>query len=209
MFLETSYALFRVEQTGLGGLLREIDFDRLEPDPSHPTGGRYRRYSELSIKAGEVLLREPRPFVQPDSFGYQRPARKFAPLVCGQDEFHGKPNLLQLIKAVSRELDYDSGTIAVHAIRVCARRGVVGIPVPEGLHRDGFRWVGILVCDAPSLSVQTRLISVRDAGVLDVGSLRPGELLLFSDRDFLHYTAEFSTQSHEELRRDVLVLTVE
>ncbi len=98
--------------------------------------------------------------------------------------------------------------IGVHAIRTIAQIDSRGVPAPEGLHRDGFSYVGILACNAPPVGARTRLVRLEDAESIDVGMLRSGELILFNDLKYLHYTSEFFAFSEQVISRDVVVVTV-
>lgn len=104
--------------------------------------------------------------------------------------------------------------VHVHAIRTLAEPGTAGEPAPEGVHRDGYRVLGIFViercriegCDArlgigPSCSddarffivpsAVTELYKTKGAPPIFSGVLHSGDFVLVNDRvgGVFHYTS--------------------
>jgi hypothetical protein len=209
MTVALRYGLGEIGRELLEKLLQEVDFNALPAAEAGSRGERARRYSTFRCQAGAVAVLPNTPFSQPDSFGRVRSEpRAFAPLVEPQeapDTWRGIRELNEEVRHLTRTENVEVG---VHAIRTVSRKPAAGVPAPEGLHRDGFRYVGLLVCSAPRSGAETCLVCVEDARYVDLGALQAGELLVFDDRAYLHYTARFLA-AQDCARRDVIVVTVQ
>ena len=98
--------------------------------------------------------------------------------------------------------------IAVHQIRTITSAENVGEPAPEGIHQDGVDLVGIFCVNRENITggITTLSQSKNGSPVLEK-ILNPGELLVFTDRQFWHYTSPITAKSAGTGVRDVFVLT--
>jgi hypothetical protein len=98
--------------------------------------------------------------------------------------------------------------VAVHQIRTTASRGKTGKPAPEGIHRDGVDLIGIFSVNRERIEgAETHLYKSKKESPIFRKVLNPGEILVFGDRQFFHFTSTISAISSEEGVRDVFVLT--
>ncbi len=98
--------------------------------------------------------------------------------------------------------------IAVHQIRTITSADNVGEPAPEGVHQDGVDLVGIFCVNRDNIAGGiTKLSQSKDASPVLEKILNPGEFLVFTDRQFWHYTSPITAQSAGAGVRDVFVLT--
>ena len=98
--------------------------------------------------------------------------------------------------------------IAVHQIRTITSGSNIGEPAPEGIHQDGVDLVGIFCVNRENIAGGiTKLCQSKDGSPVLEKILNPGELLVFSDRQFWHYTSPVTAKSGGTGVRDVFVLT--
>lgn len=98
--------------------------------------------------------------------------------------------------------------IGVHQIRTTTSLEQVGEPAPEGIHRDGVQWVGILCIHRQGIKGgETHLCKTNHSSPIFSKVLDPGELLVFNDAEFLHYTTPIEVISAADGIRDVFVFT--
>jgi hypothetical protein len=98
--------------------------------------------------------------------------------------------------------------IGVHQIRITASSQQIGSPAPEGIHRDGVDLVGIFCVNRERLEGgETHLYKTKDNRPVFQKILNIGELLVFNDREFFHFTSPIKAISSEHGIRDVFVFT--
>ncbi len=98
--------------------------------------------------------------------------------------------------------------IAVHQIRTITSRDNIGEPAPEGIHQDGVDLVGIFCVHRENIAGGiTKLYQSKDGSPVLEKILNPGEFLVFTDRQFWHYTSPVTAQAGGTGIRDVFVLT--
>lgn len=97
--------------------------------------------------------------------------------------------------------------VAVHQIRTTAASNSVGNPAPEGIHRDGVDLVGIFSVQRKEIEgAETHLYTDKTGKPLLSKVLAPGEMLVFRDSQYFHYTTPIQTTADQGVR-DVFVLT--
>jgi hypothetical protein len=98
--------------------------------------------------------------------------------------------------------------IGVHQIRTTATYQQVGNPAPEGIHRDGVDLVGIFCVSRDRIEEgETHLYKSKNDSPVFAKILNPGELLVFGDRQFLHFTSSIKAISAKGGARDAFVFT--
>jgi hypothetical protein len=114
---------------------------------------------------------------------------------------------------VSRFVDFskiepETTEIGVHQIRIVASPGEVGEPAPEGIHQDGFDFVGIFSISRQNLrGAETRLHEDPNQPPIFAKELHPGEFVLVNDRRLYHFTTGMETVGSSAGTRDVFVMT--
>jgi hypothetical protein len=98
--------------------------------------------------------------------------------------------------------------IDVHQIQTVALPHTIGHPAPEGIHQDGVDIVGIFCVTRQNIDgAETSLFTSKTAPPIFTKILNPGELLVFNDKQFFHFTASLTTNSTAPGIRNVFVLT--
>ncbi|MFI6764572.1 2OG-Fe dioxygenase family protein [Streptomyces sp. NPDC050355] len=188
----------------------ELTLDRFMGD-----GGTYRlrRYGEyrLVVQSGELVLSPHGPFVQqrevnPLNGGVER---HLDPLTT---DFTGEPLLRDLLVSLGRIFaattdGTDRWRVKVHPFRISAGHEV-GLPTPEGRHRDGVTFIASLLIDRQNIGGGESTVYDHDGRTLLTTSLtEPGDLLLGDDRRTLHsVTPVHRRDATAAAHRDVLVM---
>lgn len=99
--------------------------------------------------------------------------------------------------------------VELHQFRIEAKRGAVGQPTPEGLHRDGVDWVFVMLIDRQNVAEGITEIGSPDGKELGRFALvEPGDAILLNDHRILHgVTPIIAIDSAQPAYRDALVVT--
>lgn len=114
---------------------------------------------------------------------------------------------------VSRFVDFskiepETTEIGIHQIRIVASTNQVGEPAPEGIHQDGFDFVGIFCISREHLlGAETHLYEHPSQAPIFAKELHPGEFVLVNDRKLYHFTTGIKPVGATEGTRDVFVMT--
>jgi hypothetical protein len=195
----------------LGALGREVrdSFDDLPVDDylrgSFPF--RRRRYSRARAEGGEVCWLAAGPFRQSAAHNAyaEGKARRFKEL----DDVVRGPLAGVVVPALLAHLPAGVYDVGVHQVRVLADDEHVGEPAPEGVHQDGFDYIGIVPVRRDNVRGGVTQLFDLDDRVRPVAEyvLTAGEVLLFNDRQLAHYTSPIAPHRPGLAVRDVFVLT--
>ena len=98
--------------------------------------------------------------------------------------------------------------MGVHQIRIVASRNEQGEPAPEGIHKDGFDFVGIFCIKRQAISGgETHLYRAKDQPPIFDKILQPGEFVMVNDRTLYHYASPVAPEGAGQGERDVFVIT--
>jgi len=98
--------------------------------------------------------------------------------------------------------------MGVHQIRIVAREDEQGEPAPEGIHQDGFDFVGIFVIQRRDITGgETHLYRAKDQPPVFKKVLQAGEFVMVNDRTHFHYTNAVAPVGDGQGVRDVFVFT--
>jgi hypothetical protein len=123
------------------------------------------------------------------------------------------PHLPDFQMLVSRFVDFskiepETTEIGVHQIRIVASSGEVGEPAPEGIHKDGFDFVGIFcISRRHLLGAETHLHEHPTQPPIFAKELHPGEFVLVNDQRLYHFTTGMKPVGAGQGTRDVFVMT--
>lgn len=184
-------------------------FENLPVDPYLDGGYRFRRLSRFQILDNQ-LIRLPH--------GRLFQTKNYNPLLGGVErEFaEMESELIELEDFQKICLEFFDfcrlctahTEIEVHQIRTVALPGAIGHPAPEGIHQDGVDLVGIFCVTRKNIKGGlTSLYRSKDEAPIFTKILNPGELLIFNDKQFFHFTSMVNTIGSEPGIRDVFVLT--
>jgi hypothetical protein len=187
----------------------------LELDQHMADGGRYRRrrHAVFSVDSGGVIARQPhQPHFQSVDYNPLNGgvARWFAPISPEIGDGRSLTTILAFGRAIFGALAPESRFgVEVHQFRIEAQPGRVGLPTPEGVHRDGVDFVLVLLVDRVNIASGTTSIHAADGRELGRFTLTaPFDAALVDDRRAAHgVTAVHAIDVAERAYRDVLVVT--
>jgi hypothetical protein len=100
--------------------------------------------------------------------------------------------------------------LGFHQMRIIAAHDMPGDPAPEGIHRDGFDYIGIYVVNRENISgAETSLYPAKNSDVPVLkATLMPEEFLVVDDRQYRHWTSSIRPLPGVARGvRDVIVIT--
>jgi len=105
-------------------------------------------------------------------------------------------------------IDAAKREFGVHQIRILCSAEFSGDPAPEGVHKDGFDYVGIFCVERHNI-VGANTLLYRELGGQPIFSraLQPGEVVFTNDRTVFHYTDPVRPLGAQPGHRDVFVIT--
>jgi len=186
-------------------------------DTHLPDGHRYRRrrHATLSARAGsrEFSVEPHQPHYQAREYnalvgGIERWFEPISPAVLGSEVFRRIIAFcLELFGPMSDRADWH---IECHQFRIEARRDAVGLPTPEGVHRDGVDYVLVMLVDR--VNIESGTTTVHDLAGRTLGSFTLAAALdsaLVVDARVQHgVTAVRPVDPALPAYRDVLVVTL-
>ena len=202
-----SYALEKVDSIKPDAF--KPSFTNLPADPYLKGNYRFRRLSRFRVE-NNSLIRLPH-----DGF-FQ--SKEYNPLLGNIKREYAEldPELIELEDFQNLVFEFFSfchtcstpNEIGVHQIRITSSQQHRGSPAPEGIHRDGVDLVGIFCVNREKIAGgETHLYKAQKEKPIFNKILAPGELLVFNDHQFLHFTSPIKAVSIEDGVRDVFVLT--
>lgn len=204
---QTDYALETLNSVNLDTL--ETFFENLPVDPYLAGNYRFRRLSRFQIIGKCVTQLSDTPLFQTKAYNPLAGdvVRKFAgiePELMALDDF--QKICLEFFDFC--QLCTSFNEIDVHQIRIVAVPQAVGHPAPEGIHQDGVDLVGIFCVARKNMTGGlTSLYKSKEEAPIFTKILNPGELLVFNDKQFFHFTSILNALAAELGVRDVFVLT--
>ena len=186
-------------------------FNNLSPDPHIEGDFRLRGYSRFSGHPPNLKHLRHQEFVQSKDINslYGGICRDFAEL---DDSLIALPQFEQMIQSVIEffGLPPDKTILGVHQIRIVCSTEKQGLPVPEGVHQDGFDLIALCCISRQDVSgAETRLYEDPKCDPLYTCTLQPGDIIYCNDRNLYHYTSPIQPVfDDKEGSRDMFVVTV-
>ncbi len=197
--------------------LNSVNLDQIEPffgdlpaDPYLEGNYRFRRLSRFQLSDGSLVK-------LPHDYLFQ--SKEYNPLLGDVVREYSELDdalikLEDFQKLVLEFFDFcnvcsATKEVGVHQIRTVASEVEIGQPAPEGIHRDGVDLVGIFCVSRQKIEGgETYLYKSKDGDPIFTKILNHGELLVFNDHQFFHFTSAIKAISPQEKGiRDVFVLT--
>ena len=184
-------------------------FARLPLDPYIQGHFRRRRFSHFSgppdrpRRLGHMAFQQSKT-VNELLGGVRRDYEELEEELVAREGFHA------LVRAFVDHLGLDPRTTeyGVHQIRIECSAEMAGDPAPEGIHQDGFDWVGIFCVDRVNVvGADTHLYRAKDQPPIFSRELQPGEAVFVNDREVFHYTDPVRPRDPGTGHRDVFVIT--
>jgi len=98
----------------------------------------------------------------------------------------------------------------LHLVRIVADLKTPGVPCPEGIHRDGFDSIFVMVIDRQNISGDVSAIYDDEGNLLGERQLQcPLDTLLADDKLVKHYTSDFHVVDNNNIGwRDTLLMSL-
>jgi hypothetical protein len=189
-------------------------WDELGPDTFMADGGRYRkrRFAVFAASADGIVRKPHQPHYQSRDYNTLNGGieRWFEPVLPAISSGSTMTAVLGFCQALfDRLTPARAWHVEVHQFRIEARRGQVGQPTPEGMHRDGVDHVLVLL--AGRRNIQSGETSIHDMQGRTLGSFTltdPCDAALVDDARVMHgVTAVEPLDPARPGFRDVLVVT--
>ena len=184
-------------------------FDNLPVDPYIKGTFRRRRFSRFTGTPENLQRLEHKYFVQSAAVNQLAGGikRDFPEL---EEALTETPEFQQLVASFIdfTKIDPMVTEMGVHQMRVVASRDEQGEPAPEGIHKDGFDFVGIFCINRDGVSGgETRLYRDKEGQAIFDKVLQPGEGVVVNDRELFHYASAVAPTRDVQGVRDVFVIT--
>ncbi len=173
------------------------------------TAGRQRRYGRLAVLAESIEVLPAAPFLQSNEVNrvFGGIERQFASL---DPAIAASPVLSSLIRLVGQclpvpELSWPLD-LGIHQIRVQTSADSDGLPTPEGIHRDGHRFVAQVFINRNAIEGGQSSFYEGDVAVYQTYLTQPFECLLVDDRRLHHGVSAIRPQGVGQGWRDMLLL---
>lgn len=191
-------------------------WENMPLDEHMADGGRYRRrlYAAFDARGRELVRKPHQPHFQSKAYNPLNGDRQrwFEP---ARDALVNHPitqGLFSLCTPLFSSLEGGDPArrwdVELHQFRIEARGDGLGLPTPEGMHRDGVDWVLVMLIGRSNVDAGTTQI-LDEEGRRDSFTLtEPGEAVLLDDRRIRHgVTAIRALDPALPAYRDVLVVT--
>ncbi len=184
-------------------------FDNLPVDPYIKGSFRRRRFSRFTGPPENLQRLEHKYFIQSSAVNQLAGGikRDFPEL---EDSLMETPEFQTVVASFIdfSKIDPMVTEMGVHQIRVVASKDEQGEPAPEGIHKDGFDYVGIFCINRDGVSGgETHLYREKDQPPIFDKILQPGEFVMVNDRTLYHYASAVAPTGEKAGVRDVFVLT--
>ncbi len=202
-----TYVLSRFPAEGLLDL--RPFYDRMPVDPYITGVFRERRFGHFIGSAYDLRRLPHQRFLQSKAINQVAGgiSRDFAEI---EPELLVMPAFQAMVATFVDTIGIDLATreIGVHQIRIRCSREFSGSPAPEGIHQDGFDFIGIYCVDRHQiLGATTGIYPGRDQEPIFQRELQPGEVVFANDRRVFHFADQVRPSSDQPGYWDLLVIT--
>ena len=184
-------------------------YDRLPLDPYIKGVFRRRRFSRFRGHASEMRRLDHKYFLQSKDVnqlagGIRRDFQELEDGLLSQPAFQAM--VTTFIDGMG--IDPEVREFGVHQIRIVCSSEFSGSPAPEGIHQDGFDFIGMFCVERHQiLGATTRIYPGRDQPPLFSRDLQAGEAVLANDRIVYHYAEQVRPSGDQPGHWDLLVIT--
>ena len=186
-------------------------FQRLSLDEHEPGNYRLRRYSQFTGHASNLIKKPQEAFIQSSDVNAVNGdiERHFEAL---EKDLIELPQFGQLIQTVNHFFGYNPNktTLGIHQIRIICSGKEKGLPVPEGIHQDGFDLIAICcIARHNVLGGETQLYQHPDEKPVYNCTMQPGDIIYCNDRTLYHYASPIEAGTKDITGyRDMFIITV-
>ena len=201
------FALLQASTDGLANL--RPFYDRMPVDPYIKGQFRQRRFSHFVGPSQQLRRLDHRHFEQSKKINQFAGGvkRDFQEL---EDDFVRQPALRAMVALFDSVVNCDPEVreIGVHQIRIIGAPGDAGSPAPEGIHQDGFDYIGIFCVERfQILGATTSIYPAKGQPPLFSRELQAGEAICANDRKVFHFAEQVWPSGEDPGHWDLLVIT--
>ena len=184
-------------------------YDRLPLDPYIKGVFRRRRFSRFMGRASELRRLDHKYFLQSKDVnqlagGIRRDFQELEDGLLSQPAFQAMVTTFIDVMGIDPEVR----EFGVHQIRIVCSSEFAGSPAPEGIHQDGFDFIGMFCVERHQiLGATTRIYPGKDQPPLFSRELQAGEAVLANDRIVYHYAEQVRPSGDQPGHWDLLVIT--
>lgn len=186
-------------------------FDNLPADKYVDSHHRFRSYARFQAENNQLVRLPHSTFLQSSKFNrvVGDIERDFAEM---DNEMVNTPHFQHILKSFMQRTgtDKDHSIVDVHQIRVTCDSDATSAPAPEGIHQDGYRFVGIFCVQRKNIAggfTQIFASQVDQHPHLNT-VLEENQFVILNDSRFFHHISEtLSSKTGKEGVRDVFVFT--
>ena len=184
-------------------------FKNLPFDEYIEVKNRQRRFSHFHILSEKIVLLPHKHFNQSSQHNclFGDIDRNYLPL---EYKVAYSFDLQYLINHFIKKFNHDNKPIEVgiHQIRIICSPLMLGNPVPEGIHQDGYKYVGIYCVERTNiLGGATSLYKDKNSQPFVNITLNPNEFFIFNDKEYFHFTSAIQPEISAQGYRDVFIFT--
>ena len=184
-------------------------YDRLPLDPYITGVFRRRRFSRFMGHPSELRRLDHKYFLQSKDVNQLAGGirRDFQEL---EDGLLSQPTFQAMVTTFidGMGIDPEVREFGVHQIRIVCSAEFAGSPAPEGIHQDGFDYIGMFCVERHQiLGATTRIYPGKDQPPLFSRELQAGEAVLANDRTVYHYAEQVRPSGVQPGHWDLLVIT--
>ncbi|MCK6265780.1 2OG-Fe dioxygenase family protein [Vibrio sp. ZSDE26] len=186
-------------------------FNDLPVDKYVDSDHRFRSYARFQAENSEIVRLPHSTFTQSSEFNrvVGDIERDFAEMDKSMIE---TPHFQHVLKSFMQRTgtDKDHSVVDVHQIRVTCDSDATSAPAPEGIHQDGYRFVGIFCVQRKNISggyTQIFASPVEQHPHMNT-VLEENQFVILNDSRYFHHISEtLSSETGEKGVRDVFVFT--
>ena len=184
-------------------------YERMPLDPYITGKFRQRRFAHFIGPADQLRRLPHMQFVQSKRVNHLvgDVRREFAEI---EDGFIAMPAVQTMVARFTTFMGIDPQTreIGVHQIRILCSPEFSGTPAPEGIHQDGFDYIGLFCVARHRIKGgTTRIYPARNQPPLFSRVLLPGEVVFANDRRVFHFADKVEPSENAPGYWDLLVIT--
>ncbi|WKE66870.1 2OG-Fe dioxygenase family protein [Gallaecimonas kandeliae] len=184
-------------------------FNALPKDPYIQGDFRYRCYSNVKLVAGQVQRLPTKSFMQSSDINQYLGdvERRYEEIP--DATLHGEA-MVAMLEGFQQECGLsDEAVIEIHQIRIKTESRNATPPAPEGVHQDGFDFLGVYVLGTGSVEGgELMLYEAKDAAPFFCERFADGQYVVLNDARYFHNAAPVIPLEGQQLGYwDVVVLT--
>ncbi|EKE70978.1 2OG-Fe dioxygenase family protein [Gallaecimonas xiamenensis] len=184
-------------------------FADLPVDPYIQGDFRYRCYSNVKVQGGQVLRQPTKTFMQSSNINQYLGDVERRYQEIPEQSLHSQA-MTTMLKDFQAQCSLgDDAVIEIHQIRIKTQSRDATPPAPEGVHQDGFDYLGIYVMGSGTVEGgEVMLYEAKDSAPFFCERFADGQYVVLNDARYFHNAAPVIPAQGQALGYwDVVVLT--